>query len=213
MEVHQLRYFLAVAKTGRFTLAAQACAVSQPSLSIQIAKLEDELGGALFERAKRGGRLTPRGEVFFPRAQNILAELESARRDVEALSGLTMGKVTLGCMPTTGAHVLPAILSSFGKAYPKVSVQLREESSPELVRLMEQGEVELAIMDESGLKAGLARQALLTEDLLLALPPRHPLAEKSRLSLKQVGTEPFILMKPGHGFRQITLDLFRKAGL
>jgi len=213
METHQLRYFLAVAQTGRFTQAAKACNVSQPSLSIQIAKLEYELGGPLFERTRKGGRLTARGETFLPRAKAILEQMESAREDAKALSGLSMGKVSLGCMPTTGAHLLPPVLTAFRKNYPKIQVQLKEESSPDLARDLEQGEVELAIMDEAGLSPGLAHQTILSEELLLALPAKHPLAGKHSLNLKQVGEEPFILMKPGHGFRQITLDFYRKAGL
>ena len=212
METHQLRYFLAVAQTGRFTTAANACNVSQPSLSIQIAKLEEELGGPLFERTRKGGKLTARGETFLPRAKAIWEQMESAREDAKALSGLTLGKVTLGCMPTTGAHLLPPILSAFRKAHPKIQVQLKEESSPDLARDLEQGEVELAILDEAGLRPGLDHQTILTEELLLALPAKHPLAGKKSLSLKQLAEEPFILMKSGHGFRQITLELFRKAG-
>lgn len=213
METHQLRYFMAAAQVGRFTEAAHQCNVSQPSLSIQIAKLENELGGALFERTRKGGKLTARGEAFLPRAKAILNEMESARRDAQDLSGLSMGKVALGCMPTTGAHLLPPILSAFSKAFPKVRVQLKEESSPGLARDLEEREVELAIFDEAGLKPNMDYQVLLTEDLLLALPSRHALAGKKSLSLRQIAGEPFILMKSGHGFRQITLDLFQKAGL
>ncbi len=213
METHQLRYFLAVAQTGRFTSAARTCNVSQPSLSIQIAKLEEELGGPLFERTRKGGNLTARGETFLPRAKAILQEMESAREDAKALSGLTLGKVSLGCMPTTGAHLLPPILTAFRKAHPKIQVQLREESSPNLALALEQGEVELAVMDEAGLRPGLDQQTILAEELLLALHAKHPLAGKKSLALKQVSNEPFILMKAGHGFRQITLDLFRQAGL
>lgn len=213
METHQLRYFLAVSQSGRFTQAAKQCHVSQPSLSIQIAKLEEELGGPLFDRTRKGGRLTARGETFLPRAKAILEQMEAAKEDAKALSGLTLGKVSLGCMPTTGAHLLPAILTAFRKAYPKIQVQLKEESSPELAKDLEQGEVELAILDEAGLLPGLAHQTILTEELLLALPAKHVLAGKSSFSLKQVAEEPFILMKTGHGFRQITLDFYRKVGL
>lgn len=213
METHQLRYFLAVAQTGRFTTAAKQCNVSQPSLSVQVAKLEEELGGPLFERTRKGGKLTARGEVFLPRAKVILEQMESAREDSKALSGLSMGKVALGCMPTTGAHLLPPVLTAFRKAYPKIQVQLKEESSPDLARDLEQGEVELAILDEAGLRPGLDHQTILTEELLLALPARHRLAGKGALTLKQVAGESFILMKSGHGFRQITLDLYRKGGL
>ncbi len=213
METHQLRYFLAVAQAGRFTQAARACNVSQPSLSVQIAKLEDELGGPLFERTRKGGKLTARGETFLPRAKTILEEMESAREDAKALSGLALGKVSLGCMPTTGAHLLPPILTVFRKAYPKIQIHLKEESSPGLAQDLEQGDLELALVDDAGLRPTLERQILLTEGLALAFPVRHPLSKKKGLALKQIIEEPFILMKPGHGFRQITLEYFQKAGL
>src|SRR5581483_4449750 len=135
------------------------------------------------------------------------------REDAQALSGLTLGRVSLGCMPTTGAHLLPPILTAFRKSHPKIQVQLKEESSPDLARDLEQGEIELAILDEAGLLPGLDHQKLLSEELLLALPSKHPLAGKGALSLRQAVEEPFILMKAGHGFRQITLDLYRKVGL
>ena len=213
METHQLRYFLAVAQTGKFTQAAQFCAVSQPSLSIQIAKLEDELGGPLFERTRKGARLTSRGETFLPRAKAIWAEMDGAHSDAEALSGLSRGKVTLGCLPTTGAHLLPRILGAFRKAHPDIQVLLREESSPGLAQCLEKGEVDLALLDEAGVTPTLEHQVLLTEELLVALPLKHPLAGKSKISLKALAEEPFILMKTGHGFRQIVLDLFRHAGM
>jgi DNA-binding transcriptional LysR family regulator len=213
METHQLRYFLAVAQSGRFTAAARACNVSQPSLSVQVAKLEEELGGALFERSRRGARLTARGELFLPRAKAVLGEMEAAHREVESLAGLSTGKVTLGCLPTTGAHVLPRVLAAFRRAHPKVQVLLREESSPGLARCLEQGEVDLAILDEAGLRSGMEHVPLLSEDLLAALPPRHPLAGKGRVALRQLAGDPFILMKPDHGFRTITDSLMRKAGI
>ena len=213
METHQLRYFLAVAQTGRFTQAAMACSVSQPSLSIQIAKLEDELGGPLFERTRKGVRMTARGDAFLPRAKAIWAEMEAAHRDAESLAGLAMGRVTLGCLPTTGAFLLPKVLAEFQKSHPKIQVQLREESSPGLALCLAQAEVDLAILDEAGVTPALEERVLFTEELLLALPPKHPLAGKNRIALKTVAGEPFILMKHGHGFRQIVMDLFAKAGL
>jgi LysR family hydrogen peroxide-inducible transcriptional activator len=213
METHQLRYFLAVVQTGRFTQAARQCAVSQPSLSLQVAKLEEELGGPLFERAHKGARLTARGEAFLPRARAIWAEMEGAHRDAESLGALALGKVTLGCLPTTGAFLLPKILAAFRRHHPKIQVQLREESSPGLARCLEQGEVDLAILDEAGVTPALEEKPLFTEDLLLALPPKHPLGGRTHVSLKALAEEPFILMKHGHGFRQIVLDLFRRVGI
>src|SRR6188474_2356395 len=100
MEIHQLRYMAAVARTGNFSRAAKLCNVSQPSLSQQIQKLERELGERLFERHRTRTRLTACGERFLPRAERILHELEEARREAEDLHGLVQGEVIVGVLPT-----------------------------------------------------------------------------------------------------------------
>jgi len=213
MELHQLRYFLAVAEGGSFTAAARACNVAQPSLSVQVAKLEHELGGALLERGRKAARLTPRGELFRPRALEALRQLEQARVESDELSGLRRGTVRLGCMPTTGAYLLPPLLKAFGAAHPGVRLELREESSPVLGALVRGGEADLAIVDEAGLGPGLASELLFSEPLLLAVPPGHALARRRRLSLSGLRGEPLILMKAGHGFRRIVLDALARAGV
>jgi DNA-binding transcriptional LysR family regulator len=213
LELHQLRYFLAIAETGSFTAAALRCRVAQPSLSTQVAKLESELGGPLFERGRRGAKLTSRGELFRPRASEALRQLEAARVEAEELAGLQRGSVRLGCMPTTGAYLLPPLIKAFGQAHPGVRLDLREESSPVLAQLLRDGEVELAIVDEAGLGPGLASELLFQEPLLLAVPPKHPLAGRKRLALAALKDEPLILMKSGHGFRKIVLDALAKAGV
>jgi LysR family hydrogen peroxide-inducible transcriptional activator len=213
MELHQLRYFLALAQTGSFTAAARACHVSQPSLSSQLAKLEAELGGPLVERSRQGARLTKRGELLRGRAAEALRQLESGRHEIEELEGLQRGSVTLGCLPTTGAYLLPRLLKAFGKSRPEIQVRLREESSPQLGALIRSSEVDLAILDEAGLGPGIQAEALFSEPLLLAVPPGHPLAGRKKAQLKALSGEPFILMKSGHGFRKIVTDALARAGV
>ncbi len=213
MEMHQLRYFLAVAQHGTFTAAAEACNVSQPSLSAQVAKLENELGGALFERSRHGSRLTSRGLVFRPRALEALSQLESGRSELEELTGLTRGQVTLGCLPTTGAYLLPEILRTFRESHPLIQVRLREESSPTLGTALREIEVDLAIMDEAGLGPGVRAETLFREPLLVAVPPGHPFAGRKRIELGKLSGEPLVIMKSGHGFRTIVLDALARAGV
>lgn len=213
MELQQLRYFLAVAQTGSFTVAAKTCYVSQPSLSAQIAKLEYELGGPLIERNRQGARLTKSGEIFRGRAAEALRQLESGRFEIEQLNGLTRGSVTLGCLPTTGAYLLPPLLKAFGNAHPEIEVNLREESSPKLARMLRESEVDLAIMDEVGLGNGLHSEVLFSEPLLIVVPPKHRFAHSKKLALKALADEPLILMKSGHGFRKIVVDAMTRAGI
>ncbi|AFG38375.1 LysR family transcriptional regulator [Spirochaeta africana] len=217
MEIHQLRYFLAVAQTGSFTAAAAQCHVSQPSLSSQIAKLERELGGPLIERGRGGARLTARGRVLRPRAVDTLQQLERARAELQELDGLRSGRVALGCLPTTGAHLLPTLLGAFRSEHPGIEVQLREESSPGLAAALHNYEIDIAIIDEAGVDESMAAEPLFTESLLIALPPDHPLAarhtERGEVELGALRDEAFILMKEGHGFSRIVLQALQAAGV
>lgn len=213
LEVHQLRYFLAVVQTGGFTAAAEVCHVSQPSLSIQVAKLEDEAGGPLLERHRTGARLTERGRLFLPRAQEVLRHLEEARREWSELDGLRRGEVTLGCLPTTGAYLLPPLLRAFRRQYPDLTVRLREESSPRLAQALNEGEVDLAFVDEAGTAPGLRTYPLFSEPLLVAVPTDHRLAGRGAIAIEALTGEPLIVMKSGHGFRKIVLDYLERRGI
>lgn len=213
MEIHQLRYFLAVVQTGTFTAAAETCHVSQPSLSAQVAKLEGELGGPLLQRGRHGARLTQRGELFRPRAAEALAQLETGRRELEELAGLRRGSVALGCLPTTGAYLLPQLLRAFLDDYPAIQVRLQEASSPQLGRALRNFEIEIAIMDEAGLGEGIVAEPLFGEPLVVAVPPDHPFAGRESLSMRELDGQAFILMKHGHGYRQIVLDALAAAGV
>lgn len=213
MEIHQIRYFLSIAEHNSFTAAAEACNVSQPSLSAQLAKLEAELGGPLFERGRHGARLTQGGEVFRPRAAEALRQLEAGRREIAELAGLTRGSVGLGCLPTTGAYLLPGLFRSFRESYPGVQVRLWEDSSPQLAKALHDYEIELAIMDEAGGDDGLEQEVLFREPLVLALPNGHALARSGAVTLAALNGEPFILMKRGHGYRQIVEQALARAGV
>lgn len=213
MELHQLRYFLAIAERGTFTAAAEACHVSQPSLSAQVAKLEDELGGPLFDRSRQGAKLTQRGELFRPRAAEALHQLELATLELADLDGLKRGSVALGSLPTTGTYLLPPVLTAFRQAHPGISIQLREESSPRLAEALLAAEVELTLLDEAGLAEGMTAEKLFTEPLYAAVPPGHRFAGRASLALADLADEPLILMKSGHGFRKIIVDAFHQLGL
>ncbi|MBC7367715.1 MAG: LysR family transcriptional regulator, partial [Undibacterium sp.] len=113
MELHQLRYFLAVARTRNFSRAAEQCRVAQPSLSQQIMKLEGELEERLFERNKRAVSLTPAGEMFRQHAERVLDEVEQARDKMREVGGLLRGRVALGALPTIAPYFLPTRLRAF----------------------------------------------------------------------------------------------------
>src|SRR5882724_9510503 len=122
MELHQLRYFCAVAETGSFSRAAEQSHVSQPSLSQQIMKLEDELGARLFDRLGRSVRLTELGKTFLPRARTVLRELEAAKGDVVEQKDFIGGPVTVGVIPTVGPYFLPPLRNPFSRKFPQVQL-------------------------------------------------------------------------------------------
>src|SRR5437868_10524854 len=122
MELHQLRYFCAVAETGSFSRAAEHSHVSQPSLSQQILKLEAELGARLFDRLGRSVRLTEIGKTFLPRARAVLRELEAARGDVVECRDSISGQVTVGVIPTVAPYFLPPVLAAFSKRFAEAAV-------------------------------------------------------------------------------------------
>jgi LysR family hydrogen peroxide-inducible transcriptional activator len=119
MEMHQLRYFAAVARTGTFSRGAQECRVAQPSLSQQILKLEEELGERLFERTQRKALLTPAGSLFLRYAASILEAADRARQEIREMGAQVRGKISLGALPTIAPYFLPELISSFRKNIPK----------------------------------------------------------------------------------------------
>jgi LysR family hydrogen peroxide-inducible transcriptional activator len=198
MELHQLRYMVAVARTGNFSRAAERCHVAQPSLSQQIQKLEEELGQSLFNRLKRGVKLTEAGESFLPRALRILEEVEAARREAEDTQALVRGTVTVGALPTIAPYLLPGVIAQFSEKYPGIEVVVQEDTTARLLKLATSFEVDMAIMSLPIDEAGLEVEKLFTEELLLAVPMNHALAKKKSVKIADLEDERFILMKEGH---------------
>jgi len=198
MEMHQLRYAVAVARTGNFSRAAERCHVSQPSLSQQILKLEAELGERLFERTRREVRPTPHGETFLRRAIRILEEVEAAKREAEDAKDLLTGTVTIGVIPTVAPYLLPKLIPAFMRNHPGVEVIIREEATAHLMKLLHGYEVDLGVLSLPVNGEGLETRTLLTEELLLALPPGHPLAVKKTLRSRDLEGERLIVLREGH---------------
>jgi LysR family hydrogen peroxide-inducible transcriptional activator len=198
MEMHQLRYTVAVARAGNFSRAAEQCRVAQPSLSQQIQKLEDELGERLFDRLKTGVKLTPAGELFLQRAVRILEEAETARREMRDAHSLARGTLNIGVLPTIAPYFLPAIIARFSTEFPGIEVVVHEDTTARLLKLATGCEIDLAVLSLPIADAAFETQTLFTEDLLVALPPGHPFATKRTLRAVDLESERFILMKEGH---------------
>ena len=198
MELHQLRYVVAVARTRNFSRAAEQCHVSQPSLSQQIQKLEDELGERLFDRLKREAKLTPHGEAFLRRAVKILEEVDTAKREAKDATELLRGTVTLGVLPTIAPYLLPEVLAEFTEKYPGVEIIVHEDATARLLKQVLAYEADLALVSLPIADERLELRALLTEELLLALPPGHPLTRKRTVNASDLEGERLIVMKEGY---------------
>lgn len=206
MELHQLRYVVAVARTGSFSQAAEKCHVAQPSLSQQIQKLENELGERLFERLKRGIRTTPVGEAFVQRAARILEDVEAASREVREQQETVCGPLPLGVLPTIAPYLLPRLVPGFTEAHPRVSFIVQEDTTARLLQMLAACEIDLALTSLPIRDERFAVEKLFSEELLLALPPGHALAGRRRLRLTDLEGERFILMQEGHCLGDQTLN-------
>ena len=202
MELHQLRYFCAVADSGSFSRAAENCHVSQPSLSQQILKLESELGARLFDRLGRSVRLTEIGKRFLPRARAVLRELEAARGDIIESKDSVSGHVTIGVIPTVAPYFLPPILTAFSKRFAESSVSVIEEITPVLLERLRGGSVDIAVLALPVRGHEFDAIPLLTEPLFAALPRKHPLSRRTSIALRYLRKEPFLLLRDGHCFRE-----------
>src|ERR1700686_2087995 len=213
MEIHQLRYFCAVAESGSFSRAAEQSHVSQPSLSQQILKLEDELGARLFDRLGRSVRLTEVGKTFLPRARAVLRELEAARGDVVERKDSVGGAICVGVIPTIAPYFLPAQLTFLSRRFPQARVTVVEEITPVLLDRLRASKVDLAILALPIRGHEFETFPLLTERLFAALPPGHKLAKRRALSLKDLRAQPFLLLRDGHCFRDTAVAAYDRARL
>jgi LysR family hydrogen peroxide-inducible transcriptional activator len=213
MELHQLRYFCAVAETSSFSRAAEQTHVSQPSLSQQIMKLEDELGARLFDRLGRSVRLTELGKTFLPRARAVLRELEAARGDVVEQKESVGGSIVVGVIPTVAPYFLPPQLTSFSRKFPQARTTVIEEITPVLLERLRAVSIDLAILALPIRGHEFDTFPILTERLFAALPSKHRLAKRSTLSLKDLRSEPFLLLRDGHCFRDTAVAACDRARL
>jgi LysR family transcriptional regulator, hydrogen peroxide-inducible genes activator len=213
VELHQLRYFCAVADSGSFSRAAEQSHVSQPSLSQQILKLEDELGARLFDRLGRSVRLTDVGKTFLPRARAVLRELEAARGDVVERKDSVGGSICVGVIPTIAPYFLPAQLTFLSRRFPQARVTVVEEITPVLLERLRASVVDVAILALPIRGHEFEAFPLLTENLFAALPKQHKYAKRSSLSLKDLGVEPFLLLRDGHCFRDTAVAACDRARL
>jgi LysR family hydrogen peroxide-inducible transcriptional activator len=196
MELDQLRYFLRVAKRGNFTRASEDLLISQPALSRSIQKLEEELGQPVFERKTRSVSLTEAGTLLQSRAQQVLSIIEDTKAEIT--DDGESGRIRVGAIPTIAPYFLPEVLQRFSTEFPKASLIVQENTTDVLLKSCTQGEIDLAIVALPVPAKYLEVEELFQEELLLVLPPDHPLADKSKIRISDVEPFPFVLLDEAH---------------
>lgn len=212
MNLRDLRYLIALADHKHFGNAAEACHVSQPTLSTQIRKLEEELGVALVERAPRRVMLTEAGKEIADRARQVLAEVEQMREVARRTRDPEAGSLRLGLFPTLGPYLLPHVMPALRERYPRLELLLIEEKTEVLLKMLRSGRIDAACLALPVHDDQLQAELLFEEPFLLAVPGSHPLAGTRSLRMDDLHDEHLLLLEDGHCLREQALDVCALAG-
>lgn len=196
MEFDQLRYFLRVVDLSNFTRAAEELGISQSALSRSIQRLEEELGQPLFEREGRQVSLTEAGQLLRGRAQQILTIIDDTKAEI--CDDGKSGRLRIGAIPTIAPYFLPEVLRRFSQEFPLAQLIIQEETTDKLIKSCTQGKIDVGILALPISAKYLEIQELFAEELLLVVPPNHPLAVKSEVCLGDIEPLPFVLLDEAH---------------
>jgi LysR family transcriptional regulator, hydrogen peroxide-inducible genes activator len=210
-DLRQLECFCAVARLGSFTKAAEEVGVAQSSLSEQIAKLEQGLASVLFERLARRIELTPAGEALLPRAQAMLQDAAALPHYLEAVRMESGGVLRVGVIPSIMPYFLAPRLREFVEKFPGIDLHLREAQTGELIRQIEDGVLDIAILSIPVEGNNLVMRELFREPIHLAVPDFHILAKAEKVLLRRVSDERLLILKDGHCLRDETLTICDRA--
>lgn len=215
MDIFQLEYVLAVAKYQHFTNAADEICVSQPAISNQIGKLEEEIGVQLFKRTTRKVYLTPAGKEFVGYAERVMAELARAKQAMRQYAAAEVGELVLGIIPTIGHLGLTADITCFQNTYAKIQVTIKEDYSEQLLGMLIESKIDLAIVTPPAVTAvykEIEFYPLIQDKLVLVVPANHPVAAKKSISISEMKNEKFIFMNANSNLYRESLEVCRKAG-
>ncbi|HET8694732.1 MAG TPA: LysR substrate-binding domain-containing protein [Aquabacterium sp.] len=207
MTLTELRYIVAVAREKHFGRAAEACFVSQPTLSVAVKKLEDELDVKLFERGSAEITVTPLGEDIIRQAQSVLEQAQSIKEIAKRGKDPLAGPLRLGVIYTIGPYLLPDLVREAIAHVPQMPLMLQENFTSKLLDMLRAGELDCAIMAEPFMDAGLAVAPLYEEPFMVAVPRTHHLAKRDKVSAEELKKETMLLLGAGHCFRDHVLEV------
>ncbi len=211
MTITQLQYVLAVAEHQNFTKAAQKVFVTQPTLSMQIQKLEDELDIQIFDRSKKPIQLTETGRKIVNQARNIVNESDRIQDIVDQQKGFIGGEFRLGVIPTIMPTLLPMFLTNFIKKYPKVKLKIEELNTEAIIEKLKEGHLDAAIAATPLEFPGIKEQVLYYEPFVAYIPDGHRLAKHDKLEVEDLDVDDMLLLEDGHCFKDGILNLCKAS--
>ncbi len=207
MTITQLKYALAIAEHKNFTKAAEKCFVTQPTLSTQIQKLEDELDVVIFDRGKKPIELTDVGQKIVNQAKNIVNEAERIQDIVDQQKGFIGGEFKLGIIPTIMPTLLPMFLNNFIKKYPKVKLKIEELTTEEIISRLNDGHLDAAIAATPLESENVKERPLYYEPFVAYVPTNHRLRDKKSIEPSDLDLDDMLLLEDGHCFRDGVINL------
>lgn len=209
MTITQLKYVLAVAEHQNFTVASEHCFVTQPTLSMQIQKLEEELGILIFNRKKKPIELTPIGQKIIEQAKVILDESNRINDIVEQQKGFIGGEFKLGIIPTITPTLLPLFLNNFIKKYPKVTLKIEELNTQDILKKLKDGHLDAAIASTPLENESIKERVLYYEPFIGFMGENHRLYSKNKITVDDLNIDDILLLEDGHCFKDSVINICR----
>jgi DNA-binding transcriptional LysR family regulator len=226
INLNQLRVFVAVARLGNFTRAAERLRLSQPSMSLHIRQLEQDLGVRLFDRSTRSVALTRAGDDFLPTAERLLDDVQSAVASVADLAARRRGRVAVAVLPSVAAELLPRAIAALHAHHPDITVSLRDDVAELIPARVRSGEVDFGLGAIDSIDADIAGSPLVSDELIAVFPPSHPLASakvkatpsgktasSAKTTWRALARYPFVAMSRDSSVRRLTEQAFAHNGL
>jgi LysR family hydrogen peroxide-inducible transcriptional activator len=211
LNIRDLKYLVAVADCNHFGKAADACFVSQPALSMQIKKLENTLGIQLIERTNKKVFLTKMGLIITQQAREILLQVDKMQETARLAKDPFSGELYFGVIPTLAPYLLPHIIPGLSKILPKLTIYLVEDTTTNLLKRLNQGKLDAALLALPVIDEDLTAAPLFEEEFVLAVPMTHPLAKRKTAKLTDLENKSLFLLEDGHCFRDQALAICHKG--
>ncbi len=213
MEDHKLKVFCTVAETKSFSKTSEIIHLTQPAVSLQIQALEERYETKLFDRSSSTVTLTPAGEVLYKFAKEILALYAAAEKAISKQIGLVKGSLTIGAGSNIGNYILPSVITDFKNTNPKIKIYLLVGNSKRVIELLNSGNIDIGLVEGDISRQKMVVRKLISDELILIVPPSHPWAKRKDVSISEIVREPFIFREAGSGTRQMIEKYLARHGI